>query len=203
MSHKHYPKRNHILLAMLGLLICLSPFKTSAQTESSSRKNRHFVFYGGVGPNYYFNNLVLAKDHVNEFNYSFAGRIMWEPEYFLSLGLESGYYRLYTVNISQPTTVHIANSAIPIFAVVSMKFLKKFYANFSFGRSVLLNRVSTTDYGNFNANSISLADMALTLGYKRPLTDKISLGGETKFYYSSSANDKNLAILLMCSYRLK
>jgi len=38
-------------------------------STSSDKKVRHWVFYGGIGPNIYFNNLVLAKDQVNVLNY--------------------------------------------------------------------------------------------------------------------------------------
>jgi len=184
----------------LGLLICVFSIDATAQSTSSDKKIRHWVFYGGVGPNFYFNNLVLGKDQVNAFNYSFVGRIMWEPEYRLSIGLESGYNRLYTIKNSD---VHIINCSVPIQAVVSIKFLKTFYGNFSYGRSILVNKVSSTNYGNFDATAVSLADVTLTVGYKRKLNDRISLGAETKFYYASKANDENLALVFMCGYNFK
>lgn len=185
----------------LALLICIFSIDAIAQSASDeSKKNRHFVFYGGIGPNFYFNNLVLGKNEVNAFNYSFVGRIMWEPEYRLSIGLESGYNRLYTIHT---TDVHIINSSVPIQVVVSMKFLKTFYGNFSYGRSILVNKVSSNNYGNFDATAVSLADVTLTVGYKRKLNERISLGAETKFYHASKANDENLALVFMCAYQFK
>ena len=74
---------------------------------------------------------------MNEVNYSIAGRLMWEPEHYLSLGIESGYYRLYSLDVNSSddsTSVHILNVAIPIQLVISMKFFENFYASFSFGR---------------------------------------------------------------------
>jgi len=184
----------------LGLWICIFSAQAFAQSTSSDKKIRHWVFYGGIGPNIYFNNLVLAKDQVNVLNYSFVGRIMWEPEHRLSIGFESGYNRLYTIHNPD---VHIINSTIPIQMVVSMKFLKIFYGNFSFGRSILVNKVSTTNYGNFDGTAISLADVTLTIGYKRKLNDRISLGTEMKYYYAAKANDQNLALVFMCGYHFK
>jgi hypothetical protein len=125
---------------------------------------------------------------------------MWEPEYRLSIGLESGYNRLYTIHTPD---VHIINSSVPIQVVVSMKFLKSFYGNFSYGRSIMVNKVSSANYGNFDATAVSLADVTLTVGYRRKLNEKISLGTELKFYYASKANDENLALVFMCGYRLK
>jgi hypothetical protein len=194
-------QRHLVLLRFaVGLLIFIFSAHTFAQSPSGDRKIRHWVFYGGVGPNIYFNNLVLAKDQVNELNYSFVGRIMWEPEHRLSIGFESGYNRLYTIHNSD---IHIINSAVPLQAVVSIKFLKTFYGNFSYGRSILFNKVSSANYGNFDATAISLADVTLTVGYKRKLNDRIFLGAETKFYYASKAKDKNLALVFMCGYQFK
>ena len=60
------------------VFICSIAFKGVAQTNSTTTpKNHKFTFYLGVGPNYYFNNLVLAKDKVKELSYSFVGRLMW------------------------------------------------------------------------------------------------------------------------------
>jgi hypothetical protein len=193
-------KRHLVLRFALGILISIFSAHAVAQSSSSDKKIRHWVFYGGVGPNFYFNNLILAKNEVNEFNYSFVGRMMWEPEYRLSIGLESGYNRLYTIHTSD---VHIINGTVPIQVVVSMKFLKTFYGNFSYGRSILINKVSSTNYGNFDATAVSLADVTLTVGYKRKLNDRISLGTEMKYYYASKANDQNLALVFLCGYHFK
>jgi hypothetical protein len=195
-------KRYHLSLQLtLGFLLFCYSFQGFAQSDQNKKnKLRHFTFYGGVGPNFYFNNLVLAKDQVNVLNYSVVGRIMWEPEYRLSLGLETGYNRLYTIHTSG---VHIINGAVPIQFVISMKFLKSFYGNFSYGRSILINKVSSTTYGNLDATAVSLADVTLTVGYKRKLNERISLGSELKYYYASKANDNNLALVFICGYHFR
>ena len=176
-----------------------------AQTkDATSAKTHHFTFYAGVGPNYYFNNLVIAKNKVNEFSYSFIGRIMWEPKHNVSLGIESGYNRLYSVDADLPAprgNVHIVNVAIPIRIVVSMKFFQNFYANFNMGQSILLNKVSSSDYGTFDASSISLGDFGLDIGYKRLINDRVYLGSEIKGSYSSKLQDRNIALVFFCGFR--
>jgi hypothetical protein len=126
---------------------------------------------------------------------------MWEPEHFLSLGIETGYYRLYSLNVSQPENASISNNAIPIQIVVSMKFLQSFYGNFSLGQSILLNKVSTATHGNFDAQSFSPGDFTATLGYKFKTAGRFSLGAETKFFYASRANDCSLAVVLVGGYK--
>src|SRR6266550_9613730 len=81
-----------------GILMCCSLFQATAQDKNALEKDRHFTVYGGIGPSYYFNNLVVGKQGVHELGYSVVGRFMWEPEYFLSLGFETGYFRLYSAD---------------------------------------------------------------------------------------------------------
>ena len=187
---------------IIGIVVIACSTNSIAQTNDHPQsKKRRFAFYGGFGPNYYFNNLAIAKNLVNEFNYSFVGRFMWEPEHLLSVGIETGYYRLYTMNTPEPTHAHIANSAIPIQLVVSMKFLKTFYFNFNMGQSILLNKVNSDSYGNFDASSVSLADFTGTLGYRHRFKNRFSVGAEAKFFYSTGFVDRNIALIFVGGYK--
>ncbi|HEY2583088.1 MAG TPA: hypothetical protein VGI43_14855 [Mucilaginibacter sp.] len=187
---------------IIGVLVIGCSTQAIAQTNNSSQsEEHHFAFYGGLGPNFYFNNLVVGKNLVNEFNYSIVGRFMWEPGHLLSLGIETGYYRLYTLDTPLPTQAHIANSAIPLQIVVSMKFLKAFYFNLSMGQSILLNRVNSETFGNFDANKVSVADFTGTLGYRRPLNNRFFIGAEAKYFYSSSFVDENIALVFVGGIR--
>ena len=184
-------------------IICFLSLALVAQTGAPAKTKKHkWAVYAGIGPNYYFNNLVVGKDLVKPFNYSFVFRFMWEPEHFLSLGIESGYNRLYTLKASSSSgqNAHIVNSAVPIQLVVSMKFLTNYYFNFSMGQSILFNNASATN-GSVNATAWSFADLGVALGYRRKLNDRFSIGAETKFYYSTHLNDKNLAVIFMAGYR--
>jgi hypothetical protein len=189
-------------IVIIGILIIACSIHAIGQTNTYTKPKRHkFAVYAGFGPNLYFNNLEVGKNYVNDFNYSFTGRVMWEPEHLLSVGIETGYYRLYTFNTPPPNQVHIANSAIPIQVVISMKFLQTFYFNFSMGQSVLLNKIHTEENGNFSASSFSLADFSGALGYRHRLSDRFSIGAETKYYYSSGFVDRNIALLFVGGYR--
>lgn len=173
-------------------------------TDAKPVKNGRWVVYGGIGPNYYFNNLDLGAQRVTELNYSFVARVMWEPEYFLSLGFETGYNRLYSMSGDSPQTGHVSivNVAIPIQFVVSMKFGKHYYANFNVGQGFLLNNVSTELLGNYDASVVSFGDFGLTAGYRRDISQRFMLGAELKGYYSTKLDDKNIALVFMAGYRL-
>ncbi|HTQ64492.1 MAG TPA: hypothetical protein VMI12_06820 [Puia sp.] len=185
------------------ILIILSSLNLQAQPNSNAHPKKHrFAFYAGAGPNYYFNNLATSKTHVDPWNHSFAGRFMWQPEHFLSLGIESGYYQLYTDNYFTQTfgTTRVKNIAIPIQIVVSTTILKNYYVNFSMGQTRLLNQVSNSGLGKIDAGSWSLADFGAAAGYKYIFKNRVSLGVETKFFYSTKYRDSNLALMFMAGY---
>lgn len=188
------------------LIFVLSITSASAQTAATapSGKKHRWIVYGGVGPNYYINNLEVAADKVKPLNYSFVARLMWEPEYFLRLGFETGYNQLYRMSGTHPATgdVSIVNASIPIQFVVSMQFLKHYYWNFGMGQAFLMNNVSTDKLGNYDASVLSLGDFTATLGYRKDISERFTLGAEFRGYYSGKLEDKNLALVFMAGYRL-
>jgi hypothetical protein len=185
----------------LVYLLCALSWQGISQTAKPPKEKKHrFSFYGGIGPSYFFNNLVTSKNEVNPWGYSIVGRIMWEPPFNLSLGFETGYMRLYTVNYNQPVSAHVSNSLIPLQLVVSMKFLKNCYGNFAMGQSVLQNRASAEGYGNFDSNNFSLGDFSATVGYKHKYQSRVSIGAEAKYYLSTGYNNSTISIIAMVGY---
>jgi len=191
----------------IAVSFCFIAYQSLAQDgqngDGETGKYHKFSVYAGVGPSYFFNNLVILKDEVNSFQYAFSARFMWEPQHsFLSLGFETGYYRLYTVNSSKPRA-DISNSSVPLQFVVSMKFSKKLYANWSMGQSITFNNVSNTDSSyNFNANTWSLSDFSATVGYRFIQKPRISYAAEIKGYYSSGYQNATIALLFIVGFRL-
>jgi len=184
-------------------ILCLVGSTAWAQSEVGEKTHR-WVVYGGIGPNLYFNNLEIATDKVKPLNYSFVARLMWEPEYFVSLGIETGYNQLYRMSGSNPATgnVSIINSVVPIQGVVSMKFSDHIYANFNLGFGLLFNNVSTEKLGNFDASVMSLGDFAAALGYRKDISERFTLGAELRGYYSGKLQDKNIALVILAGYRI-
>jgi hypothetical protein len=187
----------------LGILFCFFSLNLLAQKDNHGQDKKHrFSLYGGVGPNYYFNNLVIAKNYVQPWNYSLTARLMWEPEHFISLGIESGYTQLYTVKYTAPSLwpAQVTKIVVPVQLVVSMKFLKNYYADLSIGQSNLVDKFRSPDMGSFETSSWSLADFGITLGYKYLIKNRISVGAESKFFYSTKNEDSNLALVLMVAF---
>jgi hypothetical protein len=194
--------RIHKLL--IAFLFCFVTFKSFAQNgEGESGKYHKFSVYAGAGPSYFINNLVILKDGVSSFKYAISARFMWEPQHsFVSLGFETGYYRLYSVKSTTPKG-DVTNSAVPLLFVASMKFSKKVYVNWSMGQSLNYNKISNTDSAyNFNSSYLSTADFAVTVGYKFVQKPTISYAAELKGFYSSKYDNETIALLFIVGFKL-
>jgi hypothetical protein len=189
---------------IIAILFCFLTGQSFAQNgEGETGKYRKFSIYGGAGPSYFFNNLVVLKDEVSSFKYAISARFMWEPQHsFVSLGFETGYYRLYSVKSTNPKG-DVTNSTVPLMFVASMKFSKKIYVNWSMGQSLNYNKISNTDSAyNFNSSYFSTADFAVTFGYRFVQKPRVSYIGEIKGFYSSKYDNETIAILFIVGFKL-
>lgn len=189
---------------------CFIVSQSMAQSEQPE-KYRKFAVYGGVGPSFFFNNLQIFSENVKPLQYAFSARVMWEPQHsFLSLGIETGYYRLYSVSdvVTNPSTgqtsnAHVTNSSVPILFVVSMKFSKKVYANWGMGQSITFNQVEASGINtNHNATTWSYSDFSATVGYRFIQKERISYAAEFKGFYSSGYANTTIALLFIVGFRL-
>lgn len=163
-------------------------------------QTNHFSAAISGGPNFYFNNIKTFKDNVRPFNYSFFARVMWNSKYAVSLGLETGYNRYYRVNGFSDANIRSSLTAIPFHLVIGMRVTKAFYTNLSFGPSLLLNAARTSTDA-VNNKVFSFADGSLAVGYKRKLNEKFNIGAELKFNFSTKAEDLNITLPIVLSYR--
>lgn len=175
---------------MMKKLLCLTVNFIFLNLSSQKDFSTQLAF----GPNYYFNNLEIFKDNLDPINYSFYGKIMWNTRYRLSFGIESGYIRLYRLNdFSAGAKSEIHMTAIPVHAAIEMKLNKQFYANFSFGPSFIRNKITSTK-GEQITHTFSLSDVSFGLGYRHQFKNEMFVGVETKFFYSSKSEDRNIAV---------
>lgn len=189
---------------ILVITLCFIAGHSIAQNgEGVIGKYHAFAVYAGAGPSLFLNNLVILKDEVQPFKYAISARVMWEPEHsFVSLGIETGYFRLYSVHSTQPKA-DITNSTIPLQFVVGMKFSKRVYATWAMGQSFTINKVSNTDSAyNFNNTVASLSDFSATIGYKFVVKPKISYAAEIKGFYSSKYQNETIALLFIVGFKL-
>ena len=186
----------HIIL----FLFILIPARIHAQdSHQDNPQDGHFTGSVSLGPNYYFNNIKTFGDYVKPVNYSAFARIMWNSRYLVSLGVETGFNKFYRVSSSDNADIKAALEAIPLHLVIGMRIAKTFYANFSFGPSLLLNPAhSGTE--SINNKVLSYADGSVCFGYRKRLNRSFCLGAELKFNFSTKAEDMNLALPIVLSY---
>lgn len=187
-------KFRYLLLPLLLSVSYILPAQDNPQ-------DGHFTGSLSAGPNYYFNNIKTFGNYVKPLNYSFFGRIMWNSRYLVSLGIESGYNKFYRVNGFDNDEIRASLVAIPMHLVIAMRVTRSFYANFSFGPSLLLNSgsIGTVD-NSFHNNVLSLADGSASVGYRKRLSKDFTIGAELKFNFSTKATDMNLALPIVLSY---
>ena len=195
--------RIHKLL--IAIIFCFITGKSFAQNgEGYTGKYKKFAIYAGAGPSYFFNNVEIFKDDVSSFKYAISARFMWEPEHsFVSLGFETGYYNLYSAKSTNPKG-DVSNTCVPLLFVASMKFSKKFYANWSMGQSLNYNNISNTDSSayNFNSSYLSPSDFAATFGYRFVQKPTISYAAELKGFFSSKYENATISLLFIVGFRL-
>lgn len=171
------------------LLFILLSFLAKAQESHNP-----FTVRVSAGPNYYFNNLVLFKENVKPLNYSIYAKFLWNSRYRLSFGIETGIIRLYRIgDIGFDPEAGSSITAIPIHLAIQMRVYDHFYLSGSFGPTLLRNRSTTSKAENVTGTT-SIADVSLGLGYKHQLGKNTHIGAELKYFYSSKAEDRNIAL---------
>jgi hypothetical protein len=187
----------------LFLFLSLVAIGNTMPTRGYAQQKKHRIsLYLGGGPNYYFNNLAFDKGLIQTVNYSLVGRVMWEPGRLISLGIETGYYQMYSTNFTKTSgsQIQISKYAVPIQLVSSIKIWQHYYANFSIGQTSLVSKVSGAN-GNSESSSWSLADFSVAGGYRYMFKNRISVAVETKFFYSTKYQDGNVALVFMLGYK--
>ena len=156
----------------------------------------------GAGYSRYFT--TMDYEDLNQNGFSGTVRVMWNPEHLLSLGLESGYQYLYSLDVSDfstefgNTNVKASMYTIPIFIVFSMKVLPNIKLSAGSGVYLLFN--SGEAFGDeLNSNQISIG-AHMGISYTYPINNSMAIGGELLYSYFSKLQDQTVAIQFLFVY---
>ena len=128
---------------------------------------------------------------------------MWEPAYKVSLGLKTGYYKIYTVSFTGArANANFDLTAIPIQIFVQTKISKNFYAFYGMGPTVCLNTMQASNGETINATFTSFADMSAGFGYRKSVNKKLLLGTEFEYFHSSKSAENILTLTFVAGWRL-
>lgn len=159
----------------------------------------------GTGISHYINTLQDDPQRIAlRQNFSCSSvKFMWEPEYRLSLGIETGHYKVYEVQLSDHKQINTASlSIIPILFKVQMRVFKRFYASVATGVSIHHSLVNT--FGNESDNkAMAFSNLQFSAGYLYPITKQFGLGLEAKFLSENKTEDMVLSFEAIARYQFK
>ncbi len=188
---------------ILVLIVLLSYGAFSQKADSIKVRRNHYSLTVGVGWAHYINTLEIGKDNATINSAGVSLKFFWEPEHRLSLGLESGFYRLYSVKSKSYTDVtgQATMSAMPFLLVVRMRIVDQFYLSAGAGLALMFNKVTGID-NKVNSNILSLSNYQFSGSYLYPLTKHWQVGGEFKVLNFGKASDWMYTIQALCAFRL-
>ena len=156
----------------------------------------------GVGYSRYFT--TMGYDDLNKNGFSGLVKVMWNPEHLLSIGLETGYQYLYSIDISNydtefgTTEFKASMYAVPVFIVFAMKVAPNVKLTAGTGMHLLYN--SGEIFGDkIQSNQISIGAHA-GVAYTYPINNSMSIGGELIYSYISKLQDQTIAIQFLFVY---
>jgi hypothetical protein len=158
----------------------------------------------GLGYSRYFTTMDYSD--LNKNGFSGTLRVMWNPEHLLSIGLESGYQYLYSINVKNydtefgTTDFSASMYTVPIFIVLAMKVTPNIKLTAGSGMYLLFNAGNM--FGDeIKSNQISIG-LHTGINYTVPINNSISLGGELLYSYFSKMQDQTVAIQFLFVYDL-
>ena len=177
------------ILVFIGLISCSAFSQVTDTTYSLSTEL-------GIGYSRYFTTMDY-KD-LNKNGFSGTVRVMWNPEHLLSVGLESGYQYLYSINVNNydtefgTTDFSASMYTVPIFIVFAMKVVPNVKITAGTGMYLLFN--SGNIFGDeLKSNQVSIGGH-FGVAYTYPINNSMAIGGELLYSYFSKIQDQAVAI---------
>lgn len=172
-----------------------------------AEKIRNLKFIGGGGYGIFFNPYSNVPEYETKIiRPAFSGKLLWEPEYRLSIGVESGYYFIYSTNIKSENnsdeymTTNL--NVIPLFLTLSMKITNHLEVNFATGWASLIYHIKTNDsYENMTIGQLySMSDFSAGISYYFPINKSVDIGAEIKYLYIGKTDNMHLSGFINISF---
>ena len=154
-------------------------------------KKHSLVLYVGGGFSHYVSPLNFKGTGV-ETDIKRSGpaatiRVLWQPQYRLRLGIESGYCTFYSyklVNGNKQGKLSI--TAIPVMVVWSMSILKRLEIFAGLGTYLLTSKL---DYGGKVSSKTNSLGTSVALAYEIPISRRVSIATEAKWMNAFETKD--------------
>ncbi|MDH4070146.1 MAG: hypothetical protein OEV30_06955 [Ignavibacteria bacterium] len=158
---------------------------------------------GGAGYNAYIAETPPYTS--NSGGFSGTVRFMWKPEHRLSVGLETGYLYMYSVEATNvgtdfgSTDLFGARSAIPISIVFTMDVIDRLQVTAGAGEFVVMG--TTESFGNETRSSSLSTGFLGAVSYLVPVSPTLEVGGEAKWYTAAKFEDAGVSFQLMMRWK--
>jgi len=191
------------ILCILLLNFILFPAAHTATKDSTKVSLNHYSLTVGLGWAHYINTLVIGKDQATINSLGVSLKFFWEPEHRLSLGLETGFYRLYKVkaNSAAGDAGQATMSALPLLLDIRMRIVDHFYLSAGAGLAVMFNKVTGIDT-KINSNILSLSNYQFSGSYLYPLKKHWLVGGEFKVLNFGKTDDWMYSLQALLAVKL-
>lgn len=191
---------------LLLFLLVIFPLLSDGQTQEKTRSVK-LILGGGLG--HFFNSFTNVSDEdVHNDRPSFCGKLLWQPEHRLSIGLESGYYFMYsTTRIQTDSGSEKLTSrlkVVPLFLSLSMNVIKNLDLNFGTGWAEMIYTVNPAQSKaeKVVGTTYSMSNYTTGFTYSHQLGKRLRLGAEFKYLYLRKTNDSHASLLLNISYKI-
>lgn len=172
---------------------------------SQENNKKYFITAeGGFGYSRFFS--ALMKDNFNKNGISATLRFMWNPEHLLAVGLETGYYHLYSYKKGGVETefgkTDIKSSLISVPLLIMFTMRTPLYVKFHAGSGLLLLYNQGEAFkSKFNSTDISITDY-VGLSYNYDMYKNLEIGAEFKYAYIFKLEDAYVSFQLTATYKL-
>ena len=186
------------LIKILTITVAVTFFAFGQETENTYSLTTEL----GIGYSRYFTTMDYSD--LNKNGFSGTIRVMWNPEHLLSIGLETGYQQLYSIDVSNyetefgTTEFSASMYTIPIFIVFAMRITPNIKLTAGGGTNLLFNE------GNMFNDPLESSQISIGahigVSYTIPISSTISIGGELLYSYYSKIQDQTFAIQFIFVY---
>ncbi len=148
---------------------------------------------------------VYDEDDLNIIGFTGAFRLMWEPEKLLSIGIEGGFLHLAHSKEENIQTdfglTKRSNSlnAYPLMLYFNMK-IWKLELMLGLGAALLSSKINAFD--DVSESTIITSSKMYGVGYSLPISKRISIGCEFKYYSFSTPETTVATVQLKSKYSI-
>ena len=192
--------RKNIAFVLVFLFTARAAFPQ--QKDTTLVKPVRFSFTLGTGLTHYVDNLDYGNQNMSNDFAGFSFRFLWEPEYRLSLGAETGSYTMFKVKSSpgSAATGDVTRRVTPMFLLARMRIVDNFYLGTGFGLAFLTNTTNAADQ-KIVTNTTSLSNYQFSASYIYPINTHWQLGGEAKVFDFGAYNDWMYSLQVFGAYK--